>query len=191
MAPLTKVQIAKNEILDRFDALPIDEQKGLVTGLRDRFLANAVRSSAASLFAPVDVNSVLEAVTGDAPQMATAPSLPYTGKKRGPKPGWKQNRQIASNAEADEPEDKTQHLIEQICNAHPEGINVLGIRDELTSMPEFHTNSEGDNLTALIRNCLTRAKKNKQIRHFARGLYGPKQRGVGRPRLTEVGVGVN
>lgn len=179
MAPLTKIQAAKNDILDKFDTLPIDEQRGLVKGLRDRFLANAVRASAASLFAPIDVDSVIDAVTGDAPTESRAP---YTGKRRGPKPGWKRNREEDSG-------DKTQRLIEQICNEHPEGINIIGIRDALLAKPEFTTSSEGDNLTALIRNCLTRAKKNNQIRHFARGLYGPKQT-TQWSRPAEVGVGV-
>lgn len=209
MAPLTKVQQAQREIERLFDGLPLENQRETVVQLRDRAVKNTVQAATGELFAPVNTESVLASVlseSGSALNVAVATAPTYTGKKRGPKPGSKRNRAVqaqgdvdfpAQNAQAQapaEPEntDDTQGLIEQICNAHPDGINILGIRDELVAKPNFHTTSQGDNLIALIRNCLNRAKKANKVRHMDRGLYGPAKRRPGRPPINRetVGVGV-
>lgn len=194
MAPVTKTQQTQQEILAQFDSLPVEAQKAIALSLRDRCVQNAVRASTQELFAPVNQNDVLASVLGTSNPTAPEAPRPYTGKKRGPKPGSKRNKVAAApetvEVAGESDTDKTQRMIAQICQDHPDGINVQGIRDELVSKPSFHTNAQGNNLTALIRNCLTRAKKKREIRHFSRGLYGPAIK-RGRPRkIVAEAVGV-
>jgi hypothetical protein len=182
MAPQSREQKTQTEIENLFDSMSLTAQKTTALSLRNRFVENTLKQVSEGLFTPVNQNEVLASVLGTN-QSAEAPA-PYTGKKRGPKPGWKQRKAESSEAVAED-EDKTQALIVAICNAHPEGINIQTIREELTAKPTFDSSSQGDNLTALIRNCLTRAKKKKRVSHRGYGLYGPARK---RKEAEAVGV---